>query len=159
MGALDSFLTSVGSAIGQAIPKLADVGVAALANKLVKGSGGASGTPYSVFPEFSIGGGAMPSVQIMPVGQQAAMVVQPQQGSFLDFPGLISPLLGGGSALSVSSPWTNAGTPRVYMTTSPKGTPVWFRPAGRPVLFSGDFQACRRVRKVAARARRRLGGR
>lgn len=156
MGALDSFLTSVGSAIGQAIPKLADVGVAALANKLVKTSGGASGSPFSVYPEFSLGGVVSPSTMNLIPAQQAAMVTT---GGLLDFPGLIQPLLSGGSALSVSSPWTNAGTPRVYMTTSPRGTPVWFRPAGRPVLFSGDFQACKRVRKVASRARRRLGGR
>jgi hypothetical protein len=39
------------------------------------------------------------------------------------------------------------------------GRLTWFRPAGRPVLFSGDLATCKRVRKIAGHARRRLGGR
>jgi len=47
------------------------------------------------------------------------------------------------------------------------GKPVWFLPAGRPLLFSGDVSAMRRVRRVASmagrasgrRTRRRRGGR
>ena len=39
------------------------------------------------------------------------------------------------------------------------GRLVWFRPAGRPLLWSGDLSAARRVRKIAGRARRRVGGR
>ena len=34
------------------------------------------------------------------------------------------------------------------------GDDVWFRPAGRPILFSGDLSACKRVSRVARRARR-----
>lgn len=36
---------------------------------------------------------------------------------------------------------------------------VTFRNMGRPVLWSGDFAASKRVNKVAGRARRRRGGR
>lgn len=39
------------------------------------------------------------------------------------------------------------------------GAATWFGPLGRPILFSGDFAAVRRVRRVAGRARRRVGGR
>lgn len=39
------------------------------------------------------------------------------------------------------------------------GRRTWFKPAGQPVLWSGDFAAARRVRRVAMKARRRLGGR
>jgi hypothetical protein len=39
------------------------------------------------------------------------------------------------------------------------GRPVWFKPAGRPLLWSGDLTAVKRVRKIASRARRARGGR
>jgi hypothetical protein len=35
------------------------------------------------------------------------------------------------------------------------GQDVYFKPAGRPILWSSDLTACKRVRKVAARARRK----
>lgn len=34
------------------------------------------------------------------------------------------------------------------------GKLTWFKPAGRPILWSGDLTACKRVGKIAARARR-----
>jgi len=37
------------------------------------------------------------------------------------------------------------------------GRKTWFRNVGRPILFSGDLRACKRVNKVAARARRSRG--
>jgi len=56
-----------------------------------------------------------------------------------------------------------------FMLPNPvSGRPVWFMPAGRPLLWSGDLSACRRVAKIAGRAsksrgrrssRRRRGGR
>lgn len=33
----------------------------------------------------------------------------------------------------------------------------WYRNVGRPILFSGDLRACKRVRKIAGRARRARG--
>ena len=38
------------------------------------------------------------------------------------------------------------------------GRRAWYRNVGRPILFSGDMRACKRVRKVASRARQ-AGGR
>jgi hypothetical protein len=35
------------------------------------------------------------------------------------------------------------------------GQDTWFRPAGRPILWSGDLTACKRVKKVARRAARK----
>jgi hypothetical protein len=56
-----------------------------------------------------------------------------------------------------------------FMLPNPlSGQPVWFLPAGRPLLWSGDLRACKRVSKIAGRAarfsrrrttRRRRGGR
>lgn len=37
------------------------------------------------------------------------------------------------------------------------GNDVYFRNVGRPILFAGDFATCRRVQKVARRARRSRG--
>lgn len=37
------------------------------------------------------------------------------------------------------------------------GKKSWYRNVGRPILFSGDLRACRRVRKIAGRARRARG--
>lgn len=72
-------------------------------------------------------------------------------------------LIQGGGANLPTSPFT-AGTsgarPTIFVTANPvTGKATWFRPAGRPILWSSDLSACRRVRKVAGRARRRLGGR
>ncbi len=39
------------------------------------------------------------------------------------------------------------------------GSDVWYRNVGRPILFAGDFATVKRVRRVAAVARRRSGGR
>jgi len=46
-----------------------------------------------------------------------------------------------------------------FMLPNPvSGKPVWFMPAGRPLLWSGDMSACRRVSRIAGRAAR-AGGR
>lgn len=47
----------------------------------------------------------------------------------------------------------------VGVTNPNTGKMVWFRRAGVPVLWSGDLAACKRVRKAASHARRRVGGR
>lgn len=61
-----------------------------------------------------------------------------------------SPFVAGGSALRPST---------FAMSNPASGRLTWFRPAGRPLLWSADFTAARRVRKLAGRARRRVGGR
>jgi len=43
-----------------------------------------------------------------------------------------------------------------FRTTNPiSGQDTWFRPAGRPLLWSGDLTACKRVNKIARRAKRK----
>lgn len=43
-----------------------------------------------------------------------------------------------------------------FRTQNPAtGQDAWFRPAGRPILWSGDLTACKRVNKVARRAARK----
>lgn len=69
----------------------------------------------------------------------------------------------GGNGGCPSSPFTAGGSTMrasTFVVPHPEtGRPTWFRPAGRPILWSSDLSACRRVRKVAGRARRRVGGR
>jgi hypothetical protein len=49
---------------------------------------------------------------------------------------------------------------RLVMVAHPEtGEPVFFRPAGRPILWSSDLAASRRVARIAARVSRARGGR
>lgn len=67
---------------------------------------------------------------------------------------------GGGCPTSPFTAGTAGARPTIFVAANPvTGRATWFRPAGRPILWSSDLSACRRVRKVAGRARRRLGGR
>lgn len=72
-------------------------------------------------------------------------------------------LFGGNGGSCPTAPFAQATAgPRaqIFVAANPvTGKPTWFRPAGRPILWSSDLSACRRVRKVAGRARRRAGGR
>lgn len=88
-------------------------------------------------------------------------------GAFLSQFGL--PLIdivrqGGGQTLgNLTSPFrsTMAGAAaQAHIQTNPvSGKITWFKPAGRPILWSGDLTACRRVGKIATRARRSRGKR
>lgn len=77
--------------------------------------------------------------------------------------GLAEWLAGGSGGGCPTSPFIAGGStarPTIFVQANPAtGKATWFRPAGRPILWSSDLSACRRVRKVAGRARRRLGGR
>jgi hypothetical protein len=42
-----------------------------------------------------------------------------------------------------------------FVSANPvSGKLTWFKPAGKPILWSGDLTACRRVNRIASRARR-----
>lgn len=71
---------------------------------------------------------------------------------------------GGGQQLSrLTSPFvpTQAGArAQHFVAPNPiSGKLTWFKPAGKPILWSGDLTACRRVGRIAARARRSRGKR
>jgi len=73
----------------------------------------------------------------------------------------------GGEALDLAFAGSGGGTPmfrptmagaraQFFRAQNPAtGQDTWFRPAGRPLLWSGDLSACKRVNKVAKRARRK----
>lgn len=53
-----------------------------------------------------------------------------------------------------------AARPSTFAMANPaNGRMTWFRPAGKPVLWSSDLGACRRVARIARKAKRRAGGR
>jgi len=71
---------------------------------------------------------------------------------------------GGGASLSaLTTPYvrTMAGArAQPFVSANPvTGRLTWFKPAGRPILWSGDLTACKRVGRIAARARRSRGKR
>lgn len=74
------------------------------------------------------------------------MDIAPQGGS-----AIFEPFITGGGSGARSHP---------FIAINPNsGAQVWFKPAGRPVLWSGDLATCRRVNRIARRVRRRVGGR
>jgi len=86
-----------------------------------------------------------------------------QRGGFqqagLDLPFIdIVPQGGAGQLSRLSSPFvpTMAGArAQAFVAPNPvTGATTWFKPAGKPILWSGDLTACRRVGRIAARARR-----
>jgi len=66
---------------------------------------------------------------------------------------------GGGGAANLGQPFrATLGGARAqkFMVANPvTGTATWFGPLGKPILFTGDFQAAKRVQRVARRAKRR----
>ena len=65
---------------------------------------------------------------------------------------------GGGAQLArLTSPFvpTAAGArSQPFVTANPvTGALTWFKPAGKPILWSGDLTACKRVGRIARRAR------
>lgn len=63
---------------------------------------------------------------------------------------------GGGGGTPMFRATMAGARAQFFRTTNPNtGQDTWFRPAGRPILWSGDLSACKRVNKVARRARRK----
>ncbi len=168
-----SVLGGVAGAVGQAaaglVTPLLNVGVGAL-NQVVSGAiGGSSGGPGQVAlvstttglvnaspASFSLGGGppalGAGSFQVGPFGGGAPI---PQIGDGVANGGMMS--LGQNfiptrSALTGQVTGARAQTHVVQNPVS--GAITWFKPAGRPILWSGDLQSCKRVNKIARRARR-----
>lgn len=98
--------------------------------------------------------------------EQAAFPFAAAGGALLrQLPGVAGGLLAGEALEAISGPGggtpmfklTMAGArPQRFRTVHPTtGQDVWFLPAGRPILWSGDFTACKRVKRVARRAARK----
>lgn len=97
----------------------------------------------------------------IPGFQQAAFL---GGGNGLDLPFIDITRQGGGATLSaLTSPFvpSMAGArAQAHIQPNPvTGKLTWFKPAGKPILWSGDLTACRRVSRIARRARRVRGSR
>lgn len=104
--------------------------------------------------------------QALQVGGGIAQQIVAQRPSQIPIPG---PL--GGFTLPGYVPEGTMQVPGIFQTreravampfqvTNPiTGQLVYYASRGRPILFSGDFAACRRVQTVASRAARACGGR
>jgi hypothetical protein len=112
-----------------------------------------------------------PSPGVSPVSFSALMPLARQIPAFLGgmlagegIEGAMS--MGGGGAVAMPM-GGGGGTPQFRATMAGAraqffrvpnpvtGQDTWFRPAGRPILWSGDLTACKRVKKVARRAARK----
>jgi hypothetical protein len=89
----------------------------------------------------------------------AANYLSLPQGTDTDLPGSD---MGRGDPMSTST-WQQTRTGYSQLSTlvipSPDGKLGFWKASGRPILFSGDLAACKRVARVAARASRAIGHR
>jgi hypothetical protein len=145
--------------------------------------------PYIVAPTGSMGGGGSPdwlggagtlaqgigaliagirsNSQAMPGGMRFSPAVQNVLSGYglmgPDFSNVTSGSSTTAGACPTSAPFAAAGaraTPTMFVVPNPvTGRPTWFKPAGRPLLWSGDLRAAKMVRRVARLAKRHSGGR
>lgn len=101
---------------------------------------------------FAPAGVGMPAFQSVRGGFQTAALSLPDL-PFID----IVPQGGGAQLTKLTSPFvpTMAGArAQPFVAPNPiSGRLMWFKPAGRPILWSGDLQACKTVNRLARRAK------
>lgn len=134
------------------------------------GTSGAEVAPALTWQEPVAGGPMRAPASALPGGAQIQ-----QAGLFGDLLPLIPEiprmLFGGEGVQLPAAPGAAAGTifrvqgprlvpRRMFQIVNPStGSVVTYKNVGRPILYSGDFAACKRVQRVASKARRRRGGR
>ncbi len=111
---------------------------------------------YPPSPWAAVAGGAMPA-SYAPAGVAGSLLRQ--------LPGMLGGLAigegyemlaGGGGGTPMFRPTMAGARAQFFRTQNPAtGQDTWFRPAGRPLLWSGDLTACKRVKKIARRASRK----
>jgi hypothetical protein len=107
---------------------------------------GSPSQPLSVIPASA--GGGMPLPVTQAVGLPYVDIVPEAQAQ------------GYNSLTSAFAPTIAGYRAKLHVLPNPRtGRPVWFRPVGQPILFSGDVATVKRVKRIAARARRVTGGR
>jgi hypothetical protein len=99
------------------------------------------------------GGGFMPAPFVNAGGYQNAALS-------LDVPFVDITPQGSSRAFSPWVPTMMGARAQPFMSNNPvSGALTWFKPAGKPILWSGDLTACKRVERVARRAKRSRGRR
>ena len=117
-------------------------------------------TQFGGFQQVS----SFPSGGVVPGVSPASFQIGGAQSAAFDLPFIdIVPQGVGQTFAALSSPFrpTMAGAAaNTFVVPNPvTGRATWFKPAGRPLIWSADLVACRRVGKLAARARRVTGRR
>lgn len=158
-GAITDVLGTVGKIATRAIPAIFDFKALEAQREMARSGGGQQmGTlaPFQTQAGLvqSLGGlGAIGQV-VRGVGRQLPGIVggvavsEALQGG--------SQVNGDATRLMVPFRPTMAGArAQPFVAQNPvTGSLTWFKPAGRPILWSGDLTAAKRVKRIAARARR-----
>jgi len=110
----------------------------------------------SFLPALFSGGGGFQQAgfasALGPLARQLPGII----GGFAGGAALEGLLDGGGGGTPMFRAGMTGARAQFFRTQNPAtGQDTWFRPAGRPILWSGDLTACKRVNKVARRARRK----
>ncbi len=106
-------------------------------------------------PPFTQAGFTLPE---LPLGGLQDCLFGPQPGGVPALPSGMAPS-GGIQLVSVPQAFTETGRARRFFgTISPPGRITFFRSAGRPVLWSGDLAAMKRVKRVARKLPRAARG-
>lgn len=78
------------------------------------------------------------------------------------FSGMQNAINASGASSCAISPFkatrTSAAPQPWFLENPATGALTWFKPAGRPLLWSGDLSTAKRVKKIARMAKRRAGG-
>ena len=84
-----------------------------------------------------------------------AGLLDPLERRLPDVPGVDLGPQGSARLFSPFLPTMAGARAQTFIAVNPISQALtWFKPAGRPILWSGDLSACKRVKRVAARARR-----
>lgn len=77
-------------------------------------------------------------------------------GGFLGGAALDAAFTGGGGSTPMFRPTMAGVRAQTFRATNPvTGKDVFFKPMGRPILWSSDIATCKRVDKIARRVRRK----
>jgi len=157
MSMISTSLGSLGGIFSGAIDLIGDIGDSILPIAaqtapiwtpfLPQPGGGGGGAPVSALPMSYPGGAPIYGPSVTPAFGLPGVDLAPQ-GS--------TPI----------TPYTSGGGQRLpstvevpYQTANGSTRYAHYKNMGRPVLYSGDYAAAKRCRKVASKARRRSGGR
>lgn len=144
---LTGILGGITQIAGTVLPILRDTGV-------LPGGGGWGYPPMTTMPMSP----TPPPVVAMPGG--APIQATPAMGT--GFMGAAQGMISGGTCIG-PQPRASIGWPNTvqFMDTTPSGNTrvMTYKNKGRALLYSDDLQACKRVKRVATRARRAAGGR
>lgn len=108
--------------------------------------------PFSPAPLGPIPGGSL--MPAFPVTRAAFDVGTSGGGFFGELTERLGGAIGGQTTFFRQGGPVARAVPLIMVPNPVTGAPTFFKHAGRPILFSGDLIACKRVARLASRARR-----